>query len=242
MTTVTILTGSFSDYKQTYVSGNADDWGDLSSSTWSAWNRWNDNNQGVSIRLDDDLASSTVRTATLQINLQGDPTYQLKISNTGAFAGEETTINFSAGTTYAIPAGRYYRWTITVAEGSTGLVPEIRNFFTVYGTNVGTDYQRAIDTSTLGGTISARTVTHNFGTVYSVDMTTYNSTIWTDRYYALPDSFSVSTISPVPGIVSTSPLTIVLRDHMGVAVDGFVDITIRGTQQVQITQAGIELV
>jgi hypothetical protein len=242
MTTVTIITGSYSDYKQAYISGNADTWNTLSGSTWAAWPRWNNDNTGVTIQLDDDLNTSSVRTASLQINLQGDPTYQLKVSNSGAFAGEETTINFAAGTPYSIPAGRYYRWRIAVAEGSTGVVPEIRSFNTVYGSNVGTEYQRAIDTSTLSGTISGRTVTHNFGTVYSVDMTTYNSTIWTDRYYALPDSFSVSTISPVPGIVSTSPLSIVLRDHMGVAVDGFVDITIRGTQQVQITQAGIELV
>lgn len=242
MTTATILTGSFSDLKQIYISGNADTWGTLSGSTWASWNRWNNDNTGVSVQLDDDLGTVSVRTATLQISLQGTPTYSLKISSTGVFGGEETTISFVTGTAVSIPAGRYYRWTVTVAEGSTGVIPEIRRFSTEYGTNVATEFLRSVDTATLGGTVSGRLVPNTFGTIFSVDMTTLDATAFVDRYYSLPDDFNIITISPVPGIVSKSPLTIVLRDHMGVPVNGTVDITIRGTQQVQITQAGIELV
>lgn len=242
MSTYTVVSGYYDTLKQTYRSSNSNTWNSYSGSSWSAWTQWNGNPGTLTLRIDDDLGSSTVRVASLDVFFEGDIAYQLKTSDTGAFAGEEATINFVVGTTYSIPSARYYRWTLTVVVGPNGEIPEIRSAVANYTTLVTTEYLRRIDTSTLSGTISGRTVTHSFGTIYSVDMTAYNDTSWIDRAYVLPDSYSVSTISPVPGIVSTSPLTIVLRDHFGVPVNGYVDITIRGTPLVQIASTGVSII
>ena len=117
--------------------------------------------------------------------------------------------------------------------------PEIIQVDTAYSQEYRTEYFKSVDTSTLAGTINSRTVATTLGGIYAVQMTASFSTTWVDRYYALPDSFSVSTIAPVPGIVSKSPLAIYLQDHMGVAVNGVVDITITGTPKIYHTLQGV---
>jgi hypothetical protein len=238
-TTVTVITGYYDQAKQSWQSSNADTWADVTS--WTTWTRWNSDPQGVEIQLDDDLGSNDLRVTELICNYNGTATFTLKVSTTGLFAGEETTYNFAAGTNYSIASGRYYRWTVEVQDAADGLVPEIFSAISRYSNSVATEYLRLVDTSTLSGTISARTVTHPFGSVYSCDITAHDSTTWIDRFYAVPDSYSVSTISPVPGIVSLSPLTIVLRDHFGVPVNGIVNIAIQGQNQVTVTAGGVSI-
>ena len=241
MTTTTILTGRYNSLKQVYEASNTATWATMPA-TWALYTAWNSSPSTVSLQLDDDLGSVSVRIPRLAIAFSGEATYELKVSTTGAFAGEETTVSFVLGTSYTVPQARYYRWTITVITGSTGLLPEIRSVQPSYSTEVVTEYLRNIDTSTLSGTISARQVVYTLGTVYSCDITSYDSTSWVDRAYAVPDSYSVATISPVAGIVSNSPLTIVLRDYFGVPVNGIVDITIRGVPKIAINGSlGIDI-
>lgn len=236
--TVTVIQGYFDSLNNIYQASNSDTWADLT--TWSSWLNWNSDPGDVEIQIDDDLGIEDVRTPTISITYTGEIAIILKISETGAFSGEETTITFAVGTTYAVPSGRYYRWLITASTGSTGLVPEINNFRTQYFSEVFSETQRSIDTTTLSGTTAGRIVATNFGTIYNVLITAHDVTSWVDRAYAVPDDWAVTTISPVPGIVSKDPLTIVLKDLFGVPVDGTVDITITGAPRVTITSTGVE--
>jgi len=77
------------------------------------------------------------------------------------------------------------------------------------------------------------------GTVDHCEITAHDTFTWVDRAYALPDDWNENTITPIPGIITKSPLTIILRDHFGVEVDGIVDITIRGIRPVVLTTTGI---
>jgi len=243
MTTVTVTQGVFNQVRGVYESTMLDDWSDLNNApyqTWTNWTTWNSNPQTIILQLDDDLGTVDIRAPLLYLTVRGTQTVALKISTTGAFAGEETTISFTYdGSSQTYPQGRYYRWTLTVAADASGLPPEVVQVDTAYSQEYRTEYFDSLDTSTLAGTISSRTVATTLGGVSGVQITATNSTTWVDRYYALPDSFSVSTIAPVPGIVSRSPLAIYLQDHMGVAVNGVVDITITGTPKVYHTLQGV---
>lgn len=237
MSTYTLITGYYDTQKNHWRGANLDNWAALTS--WSTWTSWVSNPSTVSLQIDDDLASTEVRIATLELSYIGTRTVQLKTSDTGLFAGEETTINFVAGTNYGIPSARYYRWTITATGTLADPIPYIRNAVPTYSTaGFTTEIYRNIVTSTLSGTVNARVVPTTSGTIHSVNITSLDSTNYVDRAYSVPDTFSVSTISPVPGIVSKAPLTIVLRDYYGVPVDGIVDITVRGSPSVSLELDG----
>ena len=241
MTTTTIITGNLDFYTNTYGANNNDDWTDLGSSpyqTWSNWLQWNSSPTSLQIRLDDDMGSSAVRLPLLTISAVGNLAITLKVSATGVFAGEETTYTVTT-TPQAVIGGRYYRWTVTVTQDSSALMPQITNFLTEYLSIYETVELSKVDTSTLSGSISGRVVSHNLGTVFNVQLTTHEDTAWVDRYYSLPDSFSVSEIGPVASVTSTSPLTIVLKDMFGVPVNGYVDISIVGVPKIFLTATGV---
>jgi hypothetical protein len=238
MTTVTVIQGTYDALNNNYQPVNGDVWSDLTS--WASWLNWNSDPGDVEIQLDDDLGIVDVKTPTISMTYAGEISIILKISETGVFSGEETTITFAVGTTYAVPAGRYYRWLITATAGTTGLIPEINNFRTQYFTEVFTETKRSIVTSTLSGTTAARVVPTNFGTIYNVLITAHDTATWVDRAYAVPDGWAVTTITPVAGIVSKAPLTIVLKDLFGVPVDGICDITVTGAPKITITSTGVE--
>jgi hypothetical protein len=87
--------------------------------------------------------------------------------------------------------------------------------------------------------VSARVVPNSIGTIQTVNITSHDQTDYIDRAYSVPDTFSVSTVAPIPGIVSKAPLTIVLRDYFGVPVDGVVDITVTGISGIGLSDSGV---
>ena len=236
--TITVIQGRYEINSDSYQGVSNDDWTDYTD--WSTWTTWTQNSANLILQLDDDLGSVAARVPLLNLLSQGTVTIVLKVSSTGAFAGEETTHTFTYdGTALAIPAGQYYRYTVTVAT-LNGAPPVIEQIESSYTTEYATQQFIQVDTSTLAGTAAARTVPTTIGTAVTAVITVQNSTAYVDRAYSVPDSFSVSTIAPVAGIVSKSPLQISLRDHYGVPVDGIVDITVTGAAKVYHTDGGVK--
>jgi hypothetical protein len=236
--TTTVIQGLYDINADSYQGVSANAWSTYTN--WSTWLNWTQNSADLIVQVNDDLDTVAVRVPQLNLVAQGTQTITLKVSNTGAFAGEETTIAFTYdGTAVSIPAGRYYRWTVTVSllNNQTPVIQQIEsNYSTVYTTQE----LIAVDTSTLSGSVAARTVPTTVGTVYSAIITTTKNTAYVDRAYSVPDTFSVSTIAPVAGIVSKSPLQIYLQDHYGVPVDGIVDIIVTGAAKVYHTVDGVK--
>lgn len=245
MTTVTITAGTQDTITGNLRGANADTWSSLSTSpyaTWANWHHWATNPQTLQLRFDDDLGSIKLRAPTLSFNnLQGSiSSISLKISSTGVFGGEETTYTFSLGTDVEVIAGQYYRWTISVT-GTAPYAAEVSEFTIEYVDDLETVYLQNILTSTLQSSSGYRIVDHDLGSIDTCIITAHDTYSWVDRAYALPDDWSETTITPIPGIISKSPLTIVLRDHFGVEVDGRVDILIRGIRPITLTATGVVL-
>jgi hypothetical protein len=237
MSTITVTAGTEQPLTNSWIAPNNNDWADVA--TWAAFTSWNSNPGNLVLRVDDDLLTTDVRCPTLNIVYQGTLSLTLKTSTTGAFAGEETTYTFVLGTAVSVTAARYYRWTITVAPTGT-TVPEITGVSADYSQIFTTEIYRSVSTSTLAGTVSARTVPLIMGTVYAVQLTPHGDFTWVDRAYALPDAWNETTIAPKASIISKSPLTICLRDDFGVAVDGTVDIEVTGIGKILLTDQGVE--
>lgn len=237
MSDVTIIEGYKNSRNGHYQSYGQNTWADYTD--WSAWTQWNDNPGDVVIRLDDAFSEVDLWTPTLSIKYFGILTLTLKTSNTGAFTGEETTYTLSS-TPVSIGQAKYYRWTITITPDT--LVPPNLVFANAEYTQ---EFQMAefkdIDLTTLSGSTTAgRVVPHDFGGVYTVQITAQQETTWVDRAYALPDSFTNPVkVAPIPGIVDKDPLTIILRDDFGVPVDGIVDLVITGSASVYLTETGV---
>ena len=138
---ITITTGH-QDQNGTYLPQDTNTWADLANppfGTWANWTTWHPQPQDIELVITDDLGSVFLRQPQLILDSQGDLSITLKISDTGAFAGEETTIDLSDGTAKSYVQGRYYRYLITIAQDSDTPIPQA---------GVGWDTAYLIDTET----------------------------------------------------------------------------------------------
>ena len=122
-------------------------WGDLASSPYGSWSNWNSwkvsTGLTVSVQIDDDQGSIDYRVPLINIEKIADTmTVSLKISTTGTFTGEETTINFVEDTPVTYASGRYYRWTVTLT-GATA--PYLLDYFTQYNQTLQTQTLEDVD-------------------------------------------------------------------------------------------------
>lgn len=247
MTTATITQGWYEGNRYRYFGSNSDTWTTLASTpyqTWSNWRTWASNAQSLILQLDDDLGSIGQRAPTINLRAQGQVTLQLKISQTGTFTGEETTINFVPGTAYTFVSGRYYRWIVTIATDSAVILPVLEFYQTSYIDNVTQDiYYTNLDTTTLSGTTSSRSISGTWGSILNVLITARRNTAWVDRAYSLPDTYVNQTdFAPIPSIISTSStLQFALLDHFTQPVDGVVDIAIKALPKItqSSSQSGV---
>ncbi len=243
MSTITIISGTLDSKSGSYRAANTDTWASLGSSpyaTWANWNTWTTSSANLQLRIDDDLGSKALRAPTIEFpDLVGTiASASLKISETGVFGGEETTYTLTASTDTNVIAGQYYRWTFSFA--GTALLPaEVCEITVNYLEELDTEYYQSIHTSTLQTSGAYRLVPTGLTSVDHVQITAHDDFAWVDRAYALPDAWSETYITPIPGIISKSPLVICLRDHFGVEVDGTIDILIRGQRPITLTTQGV---
>lgn len=225
------------------------DWSELGTTpfgTWSSWTSWHPTPNSVEIQVDEDTGSSDLRSPLLDLRYQGTATVSLKISDSGSFSGEETTYTLSSTPTSVI-AGRYYRFTINVAQDSNTGVPLIFSAKIGFGTNTITEYQRAVDTATLGGTIDSRPLSTNIGMVRVLVATaleggvTYSSRLLQDRVYAIPDDYVFQENAIIVNTVQKNPPTIRCFDLNGESIDAEVDIYIEGLPKILLSSEGVIL-
>jgi hypothetical protein len=159
---------------------------------------------------------------------KGIVTYQVSTSSTGAFAGEETSVTINPNDTSVSGfTGRYFTVAVKVdrALGLTTL-----DSVTVTTTNAQINETLSnLDTSTLGGTITARPlpIARTYSLINSItidprQVTAYNVDMYVSNY--------ATSTTVIPRVVSknrTTP-TIALLGIDGSNKDGTVDVTITG--------------
>ena len=187
--TITVTQGYQTSYG-VYQGTSGITWADLGSSPYGSWTNWTEYKpvpQNVIVRVDDDLGSVVIRTPTCEIEYEGAiASIQLKISSTGSFSGEETTINFVDGTEYDWVSGRYYRWTIEV-EASGEILPQITDVITNYATGVIEELINDLDIpSTATDSAGDTVVTNSISTVVNVQATTLQGGVYVEDDYVIP--------------------------------------------------------
>ena len=172
-----------------YRGGSGITWADLGSSPYGSWTNWTEYKpvpQNVIVQVDDDLGSDGVRTPTCEIEYNGALTsIELKISSTGSFSGEETTIAFTDGVENDWEGGRYYRWTIEVeADGAT--LPQITDVITNYATGYVEELINSLSIpSTAVDSAGHTVVTNTISKVVNVQATTLQGGLYVTEDYLI---------------------------------------------------------
>lgn len=244
-----------------YFATSNQTWADLGGSnygSWESWTVWNTDPNSIVIQVDTDELSVAARAPLLLVEHRGVLSLQLKITSTsttdsngitvGAFAGEETTIDFvDDGTTYSYPQGRFYRYTITIDTDSNLTVPFAIVPLISFDDTELTETLTAVNTTTLAGTITARELVTNIGVVKSMIVTaeqageTYSSGLLQDRTYSRPDDYVFQENAIIVNIVSRNPPTVRCFDLNGESIDAVIDCYIIGLPKITQGPRGIEI-
>lgn len=251
MAVVSIISGQV-DFGAFLGSGSVT-WTDLGSSPYATWNNWTDWNpqpNNIVLRVFEDAGSIGIRAPLLTFESNVSPAVVLKISDTIDSNGDlisPTTVTFDYNTAYTFVAGRYYEYTITVAPDSNTTIPYIQNIGFSFSMATQQEELTNVNTSTLSGTIDARTVVTNISVATHIVATaqeqgvTYSSGLLQDRVYAIPDDYVFQENAIVVNVVSKSPVVIRCFDLNGESIDAVIDITITGFGALALTQTGVIL-
>jgi len=253
-TQTTTVTGGYLD-GDLYFPTSTLGWQDLPVLTWGDWTDWGateyfigENPLGgyndIVITITDDLDVSKFRRPTCSFSTTGSATVTLKISDSGQFSGEETTINFTLNSLVSFVKGRYYRWTFTITSDSDTDIPSIGVPTTAYDQEQRIVYFNDLDLAGLStdsegdyivDTTSIGTVTHVQGT--SVQGEPYVA----EDYVELQgtDKYIEDQVGGAVVIESKNPLTVSVVDHTGTRWDGTVDLMVRGFEQIQLFADGV---
>lgn len=226
-------------------------WADLGDSlfgTWASWTSYHPEPNTISITVDEDYGSIDFRTPLIDYQIEGTATVELKISDTGSFAGEETTISVT-DTSVGYTSGRYYRWNITVETDSATLVPVISEPRTNFTLESFDEVIENVDTSTLAeDSIGNKVLETDIGLVTAIvataqqEGTTYSSGLLQDRMYAIPDDYVFQENAIIVNIVDKNTPSIRCFDLNGESIDAVIDVLIRGLPKIIIGLNGVEVV
>lgn len=166
--TVNIIQGN--QIGSTVANPNSVTWGDLTD--WSSYNTWRTpTTNDIIVQVIDDLSTSAARIPTCEVDYEGDLTIQLKISDTGAFAGEESTIDFVDGVDYTFANGRYYRWQFTVSLNSDISEPFFLDATTSYSQTFVTEILSDVEVYAQEDSDGFYPLTTNLGNVVNIQAT-----------------------------------------------------------------------
>lgn len=201
---------------------NTGDWTDLTTWDVASWNPTATSLLWISnpVSLDQ---SQTVN-FLLESTAQGTVEYDVYASDTGAFAGEETVTSIASGDTgVSAFTGKHFYVAARVTNNSS--LPVLYSMTVTITTNKYTKITlNDIDTSTLAGTVSARTV--DFGRTVSgvknMQITVKQVTDYTLDVY-VSDYPTCSVV--IPRIVDKATPSIALVGLDNVPRDGIVDIS-----------------
>ena len=184
--------------------------------TWTTYSTWADYTSWTSTFTDPmvyvldpiDLGRTGYFNLTIETEAEGEVSYKIYTSSTGAFTGEETeTVIANTATNVTAFQGRYVIVAVLVA--GTGTVPSIGSVVVKPNTTTYSISRSGIDSSTLGGSVSAREIdfSRNASRVWAVDIkadsTAYNQDVYVTDYEA------ATTL--IPTVVSTSTTGITFK-------------------------------
>lgn len=241
--TVTIISGYRDAANSSYASVNTETWADLALSpyqTWANWSQWATAPATTEIKILLDLDEVGYRGPQITLDYTGTITLSVTISETapdsaGQFDSQATTINFVPGTFYSFPQGRYYEWHITLTEDSNLEPPVLISYDWAFNQEKITEHWSDLDTSTLSGSLGARTVTTTLGLVKTVLATVKGDKTWIDRAYVLPDDWSQTTYAPIVSWTAKDSVTLRLTNLFGEPVDHIVDLALVGYERIIFT-------
>lgn len=220
-------TGTLDQELSQVLPNNTGTWADLT--TWADWTTWITEPVAVMTYVGPVTDLITVRGYCLKIitDAVGTVSYDVYTSNTGAFAGEETVTTIASGD-LSVPSfnSRYFAVAVKVAQ-TAGL--NVLNSFEITTTDQTVNMDlNSVDTSTLAGTSSARTLVLPRSVSQIIDLqvtpqavTAYNLDVYVTDY---PSCTTV-----IPRVVSKSIATpqIALIGLDNIARDAVVDVHIR---------------
>ena len=220
-------TGTLDQELSQVLPNNTGTWADLT--TWADWTTWITEPVAVMTYVGPVTDLITVRGYCLKIitDAVGTVSYDVYTSNTGAFAGEETVTTIASGDD-SVPSfnSRYFAVAVKVAQ-TAGL--NVLNSFEITTTDQTVNMDlNSVDTSTLAGTSSARTLVLPRSVSQIIDLqvtpqavTAYNLDVYVTDY---PSCTTV-----IPRVVSKSIATpqIALIGLDNIARDAVVDVHIR---------------
>lgn len=182
--TLTVIQG-YKDEGDIVQSSSTTTWADLT--TWTAYSDWNDAPQSVIVQIDDDNETSAYYVPTVEILAEGSISVELKTSDTGSFAGEETTSTFVEDANVAVPKARHWRWTITVEADSTTPLPVFSDALIAYDTDVIVETQEDVDILAAGTNSAGDSlVDTNLSVVRNVQATALQGGLYVEDGYVIP--------------------------------------------------------
>jgi len=200
---------------------------------WSQWTSWAGTLVDPLIWVSDVVDLGEVRNFCLKIitQAQGEVSYDVYISATGLFDGEETVTTIASGAS-SVPSFTARWFAVAVKVAATSGV-NILNGFEITSTEqtISFDYN-GVDTSTLAGTSAARTLTlkRTVSQVVDLQITAQAVTAYDLDVYVTNTPTSTTVI---PRIISkgTSTVTFALVGVDNHARDGVVDIKVTATPE-----------
>lgn len=206
-------------------------WSDYT--VWDTWTSWTGTPADPLIWVSDVVDLGEVRSICLKIitQAQGEVSYDVYTSTTGAFAGEETLTSIAHGAT-GVPSFTTRWFAVAVKVAATSGVNILNGFeITTSEQTISFDYN-GLDTSTLAGTSSNRTLTLKRTVSQVVDLqitpqavTAYNLDVYVTN---TPTSTTV-----IPRIISkgTSTVNFALVGVDNQPRDALVDIKVTATPE-----------
>jgi len=197
------------------------------------------------VQIDDDMDTIQFRRPTCRFSSNGDVAVTLKISETGTFTGEETTVNLTLNTPVSFVRGRYYRWTFTVTDNSSTTDPAtISGISTGYDPNLEEELFNDLDLASLTQNSEGdyEVALNAIGTVVNVQGTSVQGEPYvTEGYIALEngEKYILDQVGGAVVVESKNPLTVTVVDHTGARWDGTVDLVVRGARNITLTTTGV---
>jgi len=191
---------------------NVGTWGDLGNTAWSSWSSWLNQPADPLVWLTDavDLGTNTFFNMTTTAVVNGNLTYNIHASTTGAFAGEEITTTITSGNRGEVQGnldafyGRYVMIQANIA--GTGGLPSLEQLtFTTQNTNF-TITLDDLDSSTLAANGAGRVVPvgRTVGAIKNMQVTTRKSTAggqYVDSGYVASGYFQQTSTIVIPNVL-----------------------------------------
>lgn len=216
------------------ISPNLDTWADIGSgtdfATWDDWTQWATNPDDLEWESQRaDLGVSTDFTLSIETDASGEVTYEVYVSNTGAFSGEETTHTIAPGDTNIEAFTGQFFYIVTTISSTDGTQPTLRD--QSFTSSDETFRRRLVNqnTANLSGVASAKELDLGFAysKIVTIFMTPHQPGGWVvPDYWA--DGYTETAPPIFPNIVQKtfgSP-KISLATYDGVYTEGVVDIEV----------------